>query len=187
MMRIHAAALSLALLASARAGVDFTPASEARTLEGIVFKQILFHQDGHPIAYEQPRGWTFAGDPSAMKLTPPNVSQAQATMEQSPLSGPQSFDEAAAKELHQQVLRSVPEGARDVVLVTAEKNPLRINQQETYEVTLLYNFYSEDYELSVLFANLPDTRLRFRTGARIADFEKVRREFHASLFTLSWK
>jgi hypothetical protein len=56
MMRIHAAALFLALLTSVQAGVDFTPGSGERTLEGIVFKQILFHQDGHTITYEQPRG-----------------------------------------------------------------------------------------------------------------------------------
>ena len=125
MMRIHAAALFLALLTSAQAGVDFTPGSGERTLEGIVFKQILFHQDGHTITYEQPRGWTFTGDASALKLTPPNLSQAQATMEQAPPSGSQGFDEATAKKLQQQVLGSVPGEAHDVVLVSTEENPMR--------------------------------------------------------------
>jgi hypothetical protein len=186
-MRIHAAALLAALLTSAQAGIDFTPASGERTLEGIVFKQLLFHQDGHTIAYEQPRGWTCTGDAAALKLTPPKVSQAQATVEQSPLSAPQGFDDATTKKLQQQVLASVPDEAHDVSVVSAEGNPLRINQHETYEVTILYNFYGEDYELSVLFANLPDTQLRFRTVARKPDFEKVQREFRASLFTLSWR
>jgi hypothetical protein len=188
-MRINVAALFLtgALLTSARAGIDFTPTGGERTLEGIVFKQILFHQDGHVISYEQPRGWTYSGETSAMKLSPPNLSQAQATMEQSQLTAPQMLDEATVKQLQQQVLASVPQGAQNVALISDEKNPLRISQQETYEVTLEYNFFGQDYDLSVLFVNLPDTQVRFRTVARKSDFEKVHREFRASLFSLSWQ
>ena len=122
-----------------------------------------------------------------MKLNPPNVSQAQATMEQSPLAAPQILDEPTLKQLQQTALASVPGGAQKVALVSEERSPLRINQQETYEVTVSYQFFGQDYELSVLFANLADTQLRFRTVARKADFEKVHREFRASLFTLSWQ
>jgi hypothetical protein len=185
-MRILAI-LFLAFLSSARAGVDFTPTGGERVLEGIVFKQILFHQDGRTIAYEQPRGWTFTGDAGAMKLTPPNVSQAQATMEQAHLSAPQTLDDATTAQLRQQVLASLPNGAQNVALVAEEKNPLRINQRDTYAVTVSYNFYGQDYALSVLFVNLADTQLRFRTVARKADFEQVHRAFRASLFTLSWQ
>jgi hypothetical protein len=188
-MRIYLAALlySAALLRHADAGIDFTPTGGERTLEGVVFKQILFHQDGHTISYEQPRGWTYTGEASGMKLSPPNLSQAQALMEQAPLSAPQNFDEATAKQLQQQVLASVPNGAQNIALISEEKNPLRVNRQETYEVTVGYNFFGQDYELSVLFVNLPDTQMRFRTVARKPDFEKVHREFRASLFSLSWQ
>jgi hypothetical protein len=186
-MRIYLAILFLAFLPSSRAGIDFTPTGGERTLEGIVFKQILFHQDGHTIAYEQPNGWTFTGDTGTLKLTPPNVSQARATMEQSPLPAPQILDDATTAQLRQQVLASVPNGAQNVALAAEEKNPLRINQRDTYAVTVSYNFYGQVYELSVLFANLADTQLRFRTVARKMDFEKVHRAFRASLFTLSWQ
>jgi hypothetical protein len=186
-MRFYLAIPFLVFLSSAQAGVDFTPTGGERVLEGIVFKQILFHQDGHPIAYEQPHGWTFTGDAVAMRLAPPNLSQAQATMEQAHLSAPQLLNDATTAQLRQQVLASVPNGAQNIALVAEEKNPLRINQRETYAVTVSYNFYGQDYELSVLFANLADTQLRFRTVARKADFEKVHRAFRASLFTLSWQ
>jgi hypothetical protein len=186
-MRFYLAIPFLVFLSSVRAGVDFTPTGGERVLEGIVFKQILFHQDGHPIAYEQPHGWNFTGDAVAMRLTPPNVSQAQAMMEQAHLSAPQVLDDATTAQLRQQVLASVPNGAQSIALVAEEKNPLRINQRETYAVTVSYNFYGQEYELSVLFANLADTQLLFRTVARKADFEKVSRAFRASLFTLSWQ
>ncbi len=186
-MRTFPAILFLALLSSARAGIDFTPTGGDRVLEGIVFHQIVFHQDGRPITYDQPRGWTFTGNASGLKLSPPNVSQAQATIEQSPLTAPQVFDDATTTQLRGQVLASVPNGAQNVALVSDEKNPLPINQHETYAVTISYSFYGEDYKLSVLFANLPDTQLRFRTVARKADFAEVQRAFRASLFTLSWQ
>ena len=142
--------------------MDFTPVSGERTLEGIVFKQLLFHQDGRTISYEQPRGWTVTGDAQSLKLTPAGVSQAQASMEQAPLSEPQVLDAATTAKLASQVLASVPNESKDVTLMAEEKSPLRINQQETYAVTVSYTFYSQDYALSVLFANLPDTQLRFR-------------------------
>jgi hypothetical protein len=186
-MRFYLAIPLLVFISSARAGIDFTPTAGQRVLEGIVFKQIVFHQDGHPIAYEQPNGWTYTGDAASMRLTPTNVSQAQATIEQSHLSAPQILDDATTAQLRQQALGSVPNGAQNVALVGEEKNPLRINQRETYAATVSYNFYGQDYELSVLFANLADTQLRFRTVARKADFEKVQRAFRASLFTLSWQ
>ena len=188
-MRIYLAVLILfgGLIGNAAAAIDFTPTSGERVLEGVVFKQVLFHQAGHEIAYEPPRGWTYTGDATQLKLTPPNMSQAQATMEQAPLPAPQLLDEATLRQLQQAALASAPGGAQKIALVSEEKNPLRVNQQETYEVIIGYNFFGQDYQLSVLYANLPDMQLRFRSVARKADFEKVHREFRASLFTLSWK
>ncbi|MEO8440066.1 MAG: hypothetical protein ABI540_07575 [Spartobacteria bacterium] len=87
-MRFILALLVLALILGARAGVDFTPIAGERVLEGIVFKQILFHHDGHGISYEQPRVSTVTGNTSALTLTPPDVSQARVMMEQSRLTAP---------------------------------------------------------------------------------------------------
>jgi hypothetical protein len=188
-MRIHLAitSLCLAVIVSAQAGIDFTPISGERVLEGMVFKEVRFHQDGHEIAYEPPHGWTYTGDAARLQLSPPGVSQAQASIEQSPLVAPQIFDEPTVKQLRQAALASVPSGAENVLLIGEEQNPLRINRQETYEVVVGYNFFGVDYQLSVLYLNLPDTQVRFRTVARKGDFEKVHREFRASLFGLNWR
>ncbi|MGI8891788.1 MAG: hypothetical protein ACR2G0_13535 [Chthoniobacterales bacterium] len=188
MIRLYLVILFLAaLLLCARAGIDFTPTGGERVLEGIVFKQLVFHQDGRPITYEQPRGWTVSGNATSLKLAPPDVSQAQATIEQSPLPAPQVFDEATTAQLRDMVTASVPNGSQNVALVNEEKNPLPINQRETYAITVSYDYYGEGYQTSVLFCNLNDTQLRFRTVARKADFEKVRRTFRASLFSLVWQ
>ena len=185
-MRVSLALLFLLLPGLARAGIDFTPTQGERVLEGITFKQTIFHQDGRAISYEPPRGWTLTGDAAGVKLTP-NVGQAQAAIEQSPLSAPQPLDEAVMAQMQKRVLESVPNGSVSVILVSEERNPIQINQQPTYAATVAYNFYGEDYQMSVLFANLPATQLRFRTTARKAIFEDVRRAFRASLYTLIWQ
>ena len=176
-----------ALIQSAFAAFDFTPTPAERTLEGIVFKQMIFHRDDRAVAYETPRGWTCTGDPSKMTLVPPNLSLAQCTIEQAQLSTPQVFDPVTVKQLQQQVIASLPSGSENVQTVSEEQSPLRINQQETYAVTMSYRFYGQDYETCVLFANFGNTQLRFRTVALKKNFEQVQRAFRGSLFTLSWK
>ena len=159
-MRIHLATsiLGAVFAANALAGIDFTPTGGERVLEGIHFKQILFHQGGREIAYEAPRGWSYSGDAAQFRLTPPGVSQAQASIEQAALPAPQPMDDAIVKQLQQATLAAVPSGAQNVALVSEEKNPMRIDKQETYEAVVGYNFFGQDYQLSVLYANLPDTQ-----------------------------
>ncbi len=180
-------ALFALFASSAAAAIDFTPSNGERVQEGIVFKQVIFHQDGHAITYEQPRGWNLSGDPAGMRLTPPDVSQAQVTVQQSRLSAPQVFDDATKKQLQQMVLASAPNGATNVAFVGEEESPLQIHLQPTYAVTIGYSYFGQDYGTCVLFVNLGDTQVRFRTVARKADFERIHRLFRGSLFSLAWQ
>jgi hypothetical protein len=173
-------------VSSAFAGIDFTPTTGERTLEEIKFPQLFFHENDRKISYEQPRGWTYTGDSSRIKFTPPNVPQAFGEIAQAPLPKPQNFDDETIKLLQDQVIHSLPGDSHDVVLVSAEKNPLMINGRETYEVTVAYQFYGERYQQSVLFMNLPDTQLTFRFLSRKPDFEKLHRAFRGSLSSLQW-
>jgi hypothetical protein len=167
--------------------IDFSPTSSQRELEGVVFHQLLFHQDGHAISYEQPRGWTYTGGGSQLKLRATTPSQVEASIDQVALAAPQVFDEPTTNQLKQFVLASTPGDAQKVQLVAEEQNPLRIKQQDTYAVTVGYNYFGEDYKLSVLFANLGDLQLRFRLTARKADFDGMQRAFRGSLFSLHWQ
>ncbi|HEX3818073.1 MAG TPA: hypothetical protein VHW03_07285 [Chthoniobacterales bacterium] len=176
-----------AFVMQAQAGIDFSATNGDRELEGMHFPQLIFHQNGHEITYEKPRDWTFSSDPSGMRLAPPNVSQAQVTVGQIPLTTPQAFDDTTTKQLQQFILSSAPPNAQNVALIAEEKNPLQIHGQPTYAVTIGYNYFGQDFESCVLFANLGDTQVRFRTTARKADFDKVHRAFRGSLFSLSWK
>ena len=173
-------------LACVAGPIDFTPTNGQRVLEKLVFPQLVFHQDGRPITYEQPRNWNFTAGAAQLKLTP-DIAQAQASIEQIPLAGPQVFDEATVAALRLVVLGSIPGGARDSKIVAEEQNPVPINRQPSYAITADYHFFDQDYSISMLFANLGDTQLRARLVARKADFEKLQRAFRGSLFSLHWE
>ena len=160
--------------------------SGQRVLEKVAFSQLTFHQDGHAITYEQPRNWTFSSSAAQLKLMP-DISQAQATIEQVALPRPQPFDEATAVALRQVVLGSVPGDAKDAKVVAEEQNPVPINRQPSYSITVDYSYYGQDYAVSVLFANLGETQLRARLVARKTDFEGLQRAFRGSLFSLHWQ
>jgi hypothetical protein len=180
--------LFLGLTASRpNAAIDFTPTTGERTLEGIVFKQLIFHEDGRPITYELPRGWTYSGDVNRIRFSAPGFPQAQAEIQQAAAPKEQNFDEPAAKALQEEVLASVPKGSQNVVMIGEEKSPIAINGRPTYGVTVAYNLFGQDFALSVLFANLPNTQLRFRVIARKQDFPKVHTLFRGSLVSLQWK
>jgi hypothetical protein len=177
----------LCFAAAARAEeINLTPVRSVRELDGIKFQQLEFTEGEKKITYEPPRDWTVAGDGSRIKFTPVKISQAQAGIEQSPLSAPQNFDEATMKLLQQQALASVPSNSQAVSLTSEEKNPLMINQHETYEVIIGYESFGRAYQLSVLYLNLPDTQLRFRCVALRGDFEKIHKAFRDSLFSWQW-
>jgi hypothetical protein len=171
----------------ATAAIDFTPTTGERKLEGVIFKQLIFHEEGRQIAYEQPTGWNYSGDARGIRFTPPDFTQAQAEIQQSPLPEPQKFDEPTIKLLQEQVLASIPKDSQHPAILAEEKNSIRINGSESYEVTVGYALYVQEYQLSVIFVNLPKTQLRFRVVARKQDFDKVHRLFRASLFSLQWK
>jgi hypothetical protein len=179
--------LAMGMIFECAAGpIDFTPTTEQRQLEGITFPEVIFHQDGHAISYEPPRGWTFVGNEARLTLAPPNTSQAQASLEQAALPSPQIFDEQTVEQLRSLVLGSLPPDAQNVQLVAAESNPVRINQQDSYEITASYTYLGQAYQVSVIFANLGDLQVRCRIVTRKENFEELRRAFRGSLFTLHW-
>ena len=186
-LRLTILILAAAVGTASASPIDFTPTTGTRTQEGVAFKQLRFHQDGRVVTYEPPAGWQYSGDASGLRLAPPDTSQAQITVQQAPLAAPQVFDAATTRQLLQIVLSSAPSAAQNVAVVAEEPNPVRIHLQETYGVTIGYNFLGQEYLANVLFVNLGDTQVRFRTVARKPDFEKVWRGFRGSLFTLAWE
>lgn len=181
-----AVVLSLPIAGALGGPIDFTPIPAERTLEGRVFPELHFHQNGRKITYDLPRDWSYGGGGARFTLVPPQVTQTQVEMQQSALETPEVLDEEAEKLLQEEVLASVPHDAQKVELAGVERNPIFINGANTFSVTVSYTFYGQEFLLNVLFSNLPDTQLRFRCVARKDDFPPLLRTFRGSLCTLAW-
>lgn len=178
--------LILLAFASAQARIDLTPVAGERVLEGIRFAQLSFSENGRTITYEQPRGWTYTGGGDSIRFTPPNIDLASAEIQQSKLPAAQPFDEENRKALQAQTVAAVPPGSKNAALVSEMLNPLRLGVYDTYEVIVSYEAFGQAFMMGVVYVNLPDTQLRFRTLARKSDFEKVHRAFRGSMFSWAW-
>jgi hypothetical protein len=178
---------AIASISSVFAAIDFTPTAGQRELDGVTFSQLVFHDKGRCVTYEQPRGWTYSGDSSHIRFIPPGTSLAVGEISQVPIPTPQNFDDDATKTwLRNQVLTSLPSESREAKLISMEKNPLMINARDTLEITVTYNLHGENYLQSVLFLHLPDVQLNFRFISRKSDFPKLHQAFRGSLCSLQW-
>jgi hypothetical protein len=176
-----------ALHLTANAAIEFSAVEQERSLEGIKFKLLFFKDNGKTIWYQPPRGWTVSGGGGGLKLTPPSLPQAQGEIAQSPLPAPQAFDAEVMKALQQKTLANLPAGSEKATVVSEEKSPVTINGHQTYAVTVSYHAFGQDFLMSVLYLNLPDTQLSFRAVARAVDFEKVQGAVRGSLVSWQWR
>ena len=174
-------------IATAYAGIDFTPTVTQREQAGISFQVLNFKENGRTITYEQPRGWTPAGGGAHIRFTPPGLNQAFAEIDQVPLTAPQNFDEPTTKALREKALVSVPPDSHGVTVASEEMNPVVLNKNQTYEVIISYQAFGQEFMSGIIYMNLPDTQVRFRTVARKPDFQNVHDAFRASLFSWQWK
>ena len=179
--------LAAAGITVAKGAIDFTPTVTERKQAGITFQQLNFKEKGRVITYEHPRGWAYAGGGGGIKFTPPGLTQAYAAIEQTPLAAPQNFDEEVKKALREKTLASIPPDSQSVTLVREEADPVVVNDNHSYEVVVSYQAFGQEFMTGVIYVNLPDTQLRFRTVARKADFEKVHAAFRRSIFSWQWQ
>ena len=171
---------------TASAAIEFSANEQERSLESVKFKLLFFKHNGKTIWYQPPRGWSVAGNAGGIKMTPPNLAQAQAEIAQSPLAAPQPFDAEVMKALQQKALAIVPAGSEKTVIVSEEKSPIKVNGNDTYAVTVSYQAFGQQFLTSVLYLNLPDTQVSFRATAPKQDFEKVHGAVRGSLISWQW-
>ena len=154
-------------------------------MEGVKFPQLIFSEDGRKITYEPPRGWSSSGGGAFIRFVPPNLSQAYAQIEQAPLLTPQVWDELTIKALQQQALASIPSESLNVSVLAEAQNSMLVNGNPTYEVTVGYTSFGEEFRLSVLYINTPGIQLRMRVVAKTGDFQKVQSAFRSSALSFS--
>jgi hypothetical protein len=172
--------------ASAQAELQLTPKISAYEADGVKIELLAFSDEGgKKITYSPPRGWGYSGSSTKFSLRPPGIPQAEGTIVRISLNQPAVFDNQTMKTLAAEVIASVPAGSTNVTLLSQEKNPILIAQQETFLVIISYVFYGQNYQRSAMFLNRGNEQMRFQFVSRAVDFKNLQMAFQAS--QLTWR
>ena len=187
-MRPLLLAVFLASTVSARATLNLAPFPSEFEGEGVKYTQLAFKDGKTQVLYVPPPNWTWSGGSTQLRLAPPAaVLRADAVIEASPLPTPQPLDEKAVAALREQFMNTLPPGAQGMKIVNEEASPILLNGNiATYEFTATYQMFGETFSRSALFANLPETQLRFKLTGLKKDFDNLHRQFRASLISWQW-
>jgi hypothetical protein len=182
--------LSLALggwlfIASARADLQLTPKLVDYELDGAKLQQLVFRDGEKQITYTPPTGWQYLSSNNNLFVLHPRGARGEATIARISLARPESFDDETIKRLSDEVLVSVPGDAKNVGIVSQQKNVVMIERKETLLIIIKYEFYGEPQERSVLFVNRKDEQLRFQLTCPESNFAQLQKVFLASHF--SWQ
>jgi hypothetical protein len=179
---------TLALLLSVicvRAELHFTFQNQESDLDGVKLHQLVFTDGGKHITYAPPRGWQYFGEEDRLRLLPPAGKPGEALIFRIPLQQPQVFDERTTKSLADEVIASVPSGAKRVSLLSQQKPPLLIEGKETFLVIVNFEQYGAPQTRSVMFYNRTTEQLRFQLTCPQANFAELQKQFFSSHF--SWQ
>jgi hypothetical protein len=175
----------LFLASSARADLQLTPKLEEYDLDGVKLKHLVFSDEGKQVTYTPPRGWQYSGTADHLVLHPESGSAVEAVISRVKLPQAEVFTDAAMQRLSEEVVSSVESAASHVTVVSQQKNPLLLENKETFLVIISYDSYSGPYLRSVLFLNRKGEQLRFQLTAPQWNFSQAQKEFFSSNF--SWQ
>jgi hypothetical protein len=168
-----------------RADLSFTPEVVAYELDGVVMHHLAFPDGSHRVTYSPPSGWDYTGGGNLLVLHPSRGARGEATISKVSLPAPESFDESTMNRLAEEVLRSAPPDAKNIALVSQEKNPLKIEGKETFLVIIKYDQFGEPQLRSVMFLDRKNEQLRFQLTAPRTNFPHLQDAFRSSQF--SWQ
>jgi hypothetical protein len=180
--RIVLAAVAFWPLACA-AELDLTPQVHVSELEGIRSEQTAFRNGSDLVTWTPPFGWSLSGRGSKLVLRPKEFAQADALVEVLALPSSTSLDDAFARELKEQVARSLPREATAVEWQQDEINPLLLNRHPTRKMIASYEVLGQRFTKAIWTCNFAEQQVRFHLTARAADFAKMQEPFRQSLYT----
>jgi hypothetical protein len=179
------AGAALILLRSVRADLQLIPTRDKYDLDGAQLERLLFPDGPQKVTYTPPRGWQYFGSDDRLTLHPDGIGRAEAEIKVTKLPAPYDLDDPAMGRLTEEIVASAPANARNVAIVSQEKNPLLIERKETFLVIIKYDLDSESYLRSVMFISRKNEQLRFQLTAPQRIFAPLQQAFRASHY--SWQ
>jgi hypothetical protein len=175
--------LLVLLAGSARAELHFNFQIHETDQDGVKLRQLFFLDGDKTVSYGPPRGWQFFGAEDRLRQLPPAGQPGEALVIRTKLLQPQTFDEATMKRLTDMVVAGAPAGARQVTVVSQEKNPMLIEGKETYLVVFNFELYGIPQARSVMFLDRTGEQIQFQLTCPKAKFADLQKQFFGSHFT----
>lgn len=185
-MRILLLLVLVGGIGTARAAIDLTPVPHETTCEGVTFKELLFKDGPRQILYQIPNKWTYRAVAGEVRLSAPDLRDADAVIQAAPLAAGQHLDEKAIAAAKNELLSKLPSGSQMITVVSEEPNAVPLNGNPTYLIVVSYQVMGQTFLRSCLFSNVGDTQLSFRFTARKSDYEKVYPAFRSSILSWQW-
>ena len=173
-------------ISAASAAIDFTPTLKEYSAQGFTYRQVRFKNGQGSVTLVPPQGWTISGGADGLQLRPPNNNFAEGMIRALPLQAPRPFDEVAVKALQERIISEAPPGSQSVQFVKSQENPVRIDQNPSFEFVISYRALGKTFQRSVIFVNCPDTQLILRFTAPKTDFDMFHRDFLRSVSSWQW-
>ena len=187
-MRIFFPQLALTLVMLLWAGpasaLDFTIHHGQASADGASLDSTYILDGDSKIFMRIPRAWQVSDSPSALELIP-NVANCRVRIEN--VAGVQvlPFDPAGKIALRKQIDGTVPAGAKNLVALPDEDNPLPIFGWKDLEMTRSYDFYGQTVCQGMIFFNMRPGRVVLVTiTAPKADYDKLHDAVRVLMF--SW-
>ncbi|MEP7014167.1 MAG: hypothetical protein ABI925_01885 [Verrucomicrobiota bacterium] len=185
-VRVPLAVLCVVLFGSfARADLQLTPEVAEYELDGAKLSHLVFPDGSQRVNYTPPHGWQYVGDNSRFILHPKSDLGAEAIINTVKLPQPQIFDESTMKRLSDEVIASLPSAATHVTIASQQKNPVVIENKETFLIIVNYDCYGTLYARSVMFLNRRGEQMRFQLTSSLRNFAQLQKQFLSSHF--SWQ
>jgi hypothetical protein len=178
-----AAILLLSRIACAQ--VDLTPVPSTYELDGVKMSNVLFRNGREQITYCPPQDWRLSGGGTRLTLVPPAAPNADAQVEVKALPT-LPFDEANLKKYVDNAKLSIPRESRNVEMLGAKVNPLKICGHDTLAIELTFDAFGVGFRTHQLYLNGNEgQQWVFRFTAPAAAFEKNFEPFRVSLYSLT--
>ncbi len=164
--------------------LDFTLRHGNMSADGANIASTYITDGENKIFVRIQRDWKVADNPGALELIP-EFTGSKVRIENVGGARVLPLDESGKTLLRKQVDAEVPGGAKNVVALPDQDNPLPIFGWKDAEITRSYEFYGQTIYHSSLYVNmLPGRVVRVSITAAKADYEKVHDAVRLLLF--SW-
>jgi hypothetical protein len=174
----------LALAGAARADLNLVPVASFYQSDGVRFSNLTFRDGPGLVTYVPPPQWTYTGNSARFSVYPPNTPRADASITTTRTAAciPLSLETTAHYEYVARAL--LPRDSTTVELHGMILNPLRICGRTTVEYIFDFVVFSQRYRLSCILLPREHDQLQFMLCAAPEQFDRLRTEFHRSLYTL---